>query len=89
MTAYTHEERMAINTIRNSMRSKPEIISHIMEGGSYAMAERVLLKARDELAQLLEVNRAFVAAASVLAEQQKTSNLKTSRGIAEGTGEPS
>jgi hypothetical protein len=82
MTAYTYEERMAINTIRNSMRSKPEIISHIMEGGSYAMAERVLLKARDELAQLLEVNRAFVAAASVLAEQQKTSNLKTS-------GEPS
>ena len=87
MTGYSYEERMAINTIRKSMLKKPELISHIMEGGSYAMAERVLLKARDELAQLLEVNRAFVAAASVLAEQQKTSNLKTSRGIAEGTGE--
>lgn len=69
--SYTYEERMAINTIRKAMRSKPEIVSVIMEGGSYAMAERVLLKARDELAQLLEVNRAFVAAASTLAKQQK------------------
>jgi hypothetical protein len=37
----------------------------------YEMALRVLLKAKDELTQLLEVNRAFVAAASVLAKQQK------------------
>jgi hypothetical protein len=74
MTAYTYEERMAINVIRKAMLKKPEIISVIMEGGSYAMAERVLLKAKGELAQLLEVNRAFVAAASVLAKQQKENN---------------
>jgi hypothetical protein len=55
-----------------------EIIAQIMDGGSYAMAESVLLKARDELAQLLEVNRAFVAAASVLAKQQKVLTLKES-----------
>ena len=73
-----YEERMAISTIRKSMRSKPEIIAQIMDGGSYAMAESVLLKARDELAQLLEVNRAFVAAASVLAKQQKDLTLKES-----------
>jgi len=78
MTAYTYEERMAINTIRKSMLKKPEIIATIMEGGSYAMAERVLIKARDELAQLLEVNRAFVATASVLAKQQKPLTLKDS-----------
>jgi hypothetical protein len=71
--SYTYEERIAINTIRKSMLTKPEIIAHIMKDGSYAMAERVLLKASDELAQLLEVNRAFVAAASVLAKQQKES----------------
>jgi hypothetical protein len=82
MTGYTIQEIEAVHVIRKSMLTKPEIIAHIMKDGSYAMAERVLLKARDELAQLLEVNRAFVAAASVLAEQQKTSNLKTS-------GEPS
>jgi hypothetical protein len=74
MTAYTTQEIEAVHVIRKAMRSKPEIIAHIMKGGSYAMAERVLLKARDELAQLLEVNRAFVAAASVLAKQQKESN---------------
>lgn len=69
--AYTYEERMAIQTIRKSMLKKPEIIAEIMDGGSYSMAERVLLKAKDELAQLLEVSRAFVAAASTLAKQQK------------------
>jgi hypothetical protein len=68
---YTYEERLAINTIRKSMLKKPEIITELMKDGAYAMAERVLLKARDELSQLLEVNRAFVAAASVLAKQQK------------------
>lgn len=69
--AYTYEERMAIQTIRKSMLKKPEIIAEIMDGGSYSMAERVLLKAKDELAQLLEVSRAFVAAAGALAKQQK------------------
>jgi len=69
--AYTYEERMAIQTIRKSMIKKPEIIAEIMKDGAYAMAERVLLKAKDEMAQLLEVNRAFVAAASTLAKQQK------------------
>lgn len=78
MTGYTMQEIEAINVIRKSMLTKPEIIDRIMRDGSYAMAERVLLKARDELAQLLEVNRAFVAAASVLAKQQKDLTLKES-----------
>ena len=68
---YTYEERIAINTIRKSMLKKPEIITELMKDGAYVMAERVLLRAKDELSQLLEVNRAFVAAASVLAKQQK------------------
>jgi hypothetical protein len=72
--AYTLEESAAIKTIRKSMLKKPEIIREIMKDGAYAMAESVLLKARDELAQLLEVNRAFAAAASVLAKQQKDEN---------------
>ena len=68
---YTYDELMAIKQIRVSMLKKPEIIERIMRDMSYAMAERVLLKAKDELSQLLEVNRAFVAAASTLAKQQK------------------
>ena len=70
---YTIDEIKAIDTIRKAMRTKPEIIARIMKDGSYAMAERVLLGAQDELSQLLEVNRAFVAAASTLAKQQKES----------------
>jgi hypothetical protein len=70
---YTLDEIAAINQIRKSMRTKPEIVARIMKGGSYAMAERVLLRAKDELSELLEVHRAFVAAASTLAKQQKES----------------
>lgn len=69
--AYTYEERMAIQTIRKSMMKKPEIVSEIMKNGSYAMAERALLQARNEIKQLLEVTQAFTAAAAVLAKQQK------------------
>ena len=72
--AYTYEERVAIQTIRRSMMKKPEIIAEIMKDGAYAMAESVLLKARDEMAQLLAVSQAFVAAASVLAKKQKEEN---------------
>jgi hypothetical protein len=71
--AYTYEERIAIKQIRESMLKKPEIIARIMDGAAHELAARVLLKAKDELSQLLEVNRAFVAAASVLAKQQKES----------------
>ena len=70
-TQYTYEEREAIQTIRKAMLKKPQIIELIMKDTSRAMAQRVLLKARDELGQLLEVNRAFVAAASTLVKAEK------------------
>jgi hypothetical protein len=66
-----YEERQAIAVIRKSMRSKPEIITYLMDGQSHAMAAEVLLKAKDELTCLLEVNRAFVAASSALVKQDK------------------
>ena len=70
---FTYEERNAIAVVRKSMRSKPEIITEIMKGGSYALAERVLIQAKTELNQQFEVNRAFIAAASELAKQHKES----------------
>lgn len=73
--AYTYDERMAINTIRKSMMKKPEIITELMKDSGYRYANDVLVQARDDLAQLLEVSRAFVAAASVLAKQQKESEV--------------
>lgn len=71
---YTYDELTAIRQIRKSMRKKPEIIAKIMEGASREMASRVLIQAKTELGQLLEVSRAFSAAAGVLAKQPKESN---------------
>lgn len=69
--AYTYEESQAINTIRKSMMKKPEIITEIMKSMARQQAASVLLQAKTELTQLLEVNRAFIAAASTLAKQEK------------------
>jgi hypothetical protein len=68
---YTLDERKAINLIRKTMLRKPEIIQEIMRDTSYQLAERVLLQAKEELVQLLAVNRAFITAASTLVKQQK------------------
>lgn len=70
---YSYDERNAIIVIRAAMLKKPHIIEEIMHNASRDMALRVLLKARDELAQLLEVNRAFVAASTALVKQEKES----------------
>lgn len=72
-TAYTYDESIAIATIRKSMRTKPEIITRIMEGAGYEIADRVLKQMRVELEQLLAVARAFTEAARVLAEHQQES----------------
>lgn len=70
-TNYTYDEKQAIRTIRSVMRKKPEIITDIMHGMAYESATNVLLKAQTEMAQLLEVSRAFIAAAATLAQSQK------------------
>lgn len=72
MATFNYVERNAIAVIRESMRSKPEIIQEIMKDIAYAQAAAVLMQAKKELEQLLEVNRAFVAAASALATKQKS-----------------
>ena len=72
-TAYTYDESIAIATVRKSMRSKPEIITRIMEGASYEIADCVLKQMQVELTQLLAVSQAFTEAARVLAiHQQET-----------------
>lgn len=69
----SYEERHALNTLRKSMRHKPWLIEELMKDMAYTQAASILMQAGTELTQLLEVNRAFVAAASVLAKQQKES----------------
>ena len=72
-THYTLEERQAIQVVRKAMRTKPAIVTEIMEGASYEIADRVLKQTRVELEQLLAVSRAFTEAARVLAIHQQES----------------
>ena len=67
------EERQALNTLRKSIRSKPWIIEELMKDQAHVQAASILMQAKKEVEQLLEVNRAFIAAASHLAKQQKES----------------
>jgi hypothetical protein len=71
----SYEERNAVDVLRKSIKRKPGIIKELMKGASYDLAVSVLLQAKTELSQLLEVNRAFSEAAAVLAKQQKESDV--------------
>ena len=70
-THYTLEERQAIQVVRKAMLTKPEIITRIMKDAGYELANRVLVRTRAELEQLLAVSRAFTEAARVLTEHQQ------------------
>ncbi len=64
--ALTYEEKNAIQTLRKSMRSKPHIITMLLDGQSEEIAHITLKKLKDELDTLLTVNRAFAEAAKAL-----------------------
>lgn len=64
----TYEESQALIVMRKAIKRKPELILELMKGQSQEMAHAVLLQAKTELDQLLEVNRAFIAASSRLAK---------------------
>lgn len=66
MPILTYEERIAIKTLRKSMRSKPHIITLLLDGQSEEIAHATLTKLKDELNTLLTVNRAFAEAAKAL-----------------------
>jgi hypothetical protein len=68
----TVDELHAFRLLRNAIRRKPQIIPALLEGMSRDVAVDVLLKAKTELNQLLEVNRAFVSASSALVNNQQT-----------------
>lgn len=70
----TVEEKESIRILRKAMRRKPEIATMLMADMSKEVAVNVMLTARDELNQLLAVNRAFTAAAAKLAQQYKETN---------------
>lgn len=68
----TVDELRAFRLLRDVIRRKPQIIPALLEGISREVAINVLMKAKTELNQLLEVNRAFVSASSALIDNQQT-----------------
>lgn len=66
-----YAELEAIRVLRKSMQRKPEIATELLKGASREIAVNLLLQAKVEIAQLLEVSRAFVAAAAELAKKEK------------------
>jgi len=70
-TKYTLAEREAINIVRKTMLTKPEIIKEIMKDMAYMSAFGVLTQAKHELDQLLQVSGAFSAAAMAIIKQDK------------------
>lgn len=66
----TYEERRAWLVMRKLILRRPEVATALLEGLSKEAATRVLLAACDELNTLLEVNRAFSAAAAALTKKE-------------------
>lgn len=69
--ALNYDERVAINTLRKSMRTKPHIITMLLDGQTEEIAHITLKKLKSELDTLLVVNRAFAEAAKALMPKDK------------------
>jgi hypothetical protein len=63
-----YDERQAFMTVRKTIKRRPELAAALMEDMSKEVAVSVLLQAKKELDQLLVINRAFIAASSMLAK---------------------
>lgn len=70
---YTMQEREAIRLIRNSAKTKPDILKEIIKGTAYLSAFGLLHQAQEELNKLLGVTQAFSAAAMAITTQQEES----------------
>lgn len=67
----SYDEREAIRLLRKTMQRRPEIAAMLLDGMSKDVAIAVMLKIRDELAMMLEINRAFSEVAAKLAQLEK------------------
>ena len=67
----SYDERMALQLIRKTIKRRPEVAAMLLEGMAKEAAVAVMLKIRDELALLLDINRAFSEVAGKLAQLEK------------------
>lgn len=70
-TTYTIDERRAIDLVRKTMLTKPDIIKDIMKDMAYMSAFGVLTQAKHELDQSLRVTKAFSDAAIAIIKQEE------------------
>jgi len=75
--ALTYQEREALHVLRKAICTKPHIIKLLMENQAEALANVVLQQVSKELNQLLEVNRAFSAAAQALIKEKRSEPTST------------
>lgn len=71
MSKLNYDERMAVKTLRASMRRNPQIAAQLLEGMSKEVAVAVLLQAKKEIELLLNISRTFSAAAGEIAKAEK------------------
>ena len=69
-TTYTYEERKAIDVVRKTMHTKPDIIKDIMKDMAYMQSFNILRQAQRELAQLMRVTEAFANAATAIIQNK-------------------
>lgn len=67
----TWEERQALPVMRKLIMRKPEAAAMLIEGISKESAVNILLKAKQELADLLAVSHAMTQAAAEIAKMDK------------------
>jgi hypothetical protein len=68
---WLYEERQAFLVLRKAIQNKPWMIEGLIKGLSEETAYSVLKQVSAELGRLLEVNRAFSAAAQALIPKKK------------------
>jgi hypothetical protein len=74
----SYQEREALHLIRKTIQRRPEVAAMLLEGMAKEAAVGVMLKIRDELQVMLDVNRAFSEAAAKLAKIDKEQPCETS-----------
>lgn len=71
----TYEENNALAVLRKALKRKPELAGVIIEGMGKDAAVSILLHARNELANMLAVNKAVTEAAQALVEAERSGGL--------------
>lgn len=74
---WLYEERQAFIVLRKAIQKKPWMVEELIKGLSEEMAYNILKQVGVELNRLLEVNRAFCAAAQALIKEKRSESTST------------